>query len=282
MKTAILILAHKNIGQLELLISSLTPDFDIYIHVDKKWDIPIDKLNEKHKGVCFFSQYDVGWGSSDIMLATISLLRKAHEKSYNYYIFVSAQDLPLKSNRKIIMELEALEGASLIKYEKLPRKAWGLDGGFGRMYYYWENDARSTAGKYLMKIIRRIQKITGLKRTLFPMDSYYGHSMWFTLSKDATKYVLDFIDTNPGYIRRMKYTTLIDEIWLGTIVLNSPHKVINREVTLVDWSRGPEYPRIFRNDDFEFLKKETDYMFARKFDWNIDKDIITKILNNRQ
>lgn len=281
MKVAVLILAHKNLDQLRLLISSLNADFDIFVHIDKKWNVPIADLNKEYTNVVFFSEYEVAWGSSNIMLATISLLQKAHNKGpYDYYMFISGQDLPLQKNESIIKTLENLNGASLIKYQQLPRPAWALGGGFDRMYYYWEHDVNSEILKFGLKVVRKMQRILHLKRPLYPLKAYYGHSMWFTLHNDALEYVLKFLKENPRYTTRMKFTTLIDEVWIGSILLNSDIKVKNDQSSFVNWTTGPEFPRTLRSVDFEGLQQQ-ECMFARKFDINVDEEIIHKILANR-
>lgn len=67
MKHAILILAHKNIGQLCRLVEYFKHDCDVFIHIDRKKVItPVEK--EKilgFKQVKFISQeYDVNWGEN--------------------------------------------------------------------------------------------------------------------------------------------------------------------------------------------------------------------------
>ena len=67
MKHAILILAHKNIGQLCRLVEYVKHDCDVFIHIDRKKVItPVEK--EKilgFKQVKFISQeYDVNWGEN--------------------------------------------------------------------------------------------------------------------------------------------------------------------------------------------------------------------------
>lgn len=274
MKVAVLVLAHKNLEQLELLVSSLTSDFDVYIHIDKKWNIPLEALNDKYKNAFFFSEYGIVWGGSNIMKATISLFETAIEKSYNYYILISGQDLPLLSNKQIIHKLKGLNGASLVRYRGADRKE------LNRMFYYWENDTNNKLLKHIIRLTRNLQRITGIKRTLFPLRRYYKHSMWFTLHHDAVRYVLDFLHQHPDFIDKMKFTTLIDEIWLGSILLNSSEKIINGESSFVNWTTGPEYPRTLRMVDYEGVKKQ-DCLFARKFDMNVDKEVIYKFLNNR-
>lgn len=47
MQNAILIIAHKNKEQLIRLIKILNDkDFDIYIHLDKKWKLSLEEIND--------------------------------------------------------------------------------------------------------------------------------------------------------------------------------------------------------------------------------------------
>ncbi len=41
MRIAICMLAHKNLLQLDKLLKRLTEDFDVYLHLDEKWDVKI-------------------------------------------------------------------------------------------------------------------------------------------------------------------------------------------------------------------------------------------------
>lgn len=43
---------------------------------------------------------------------------------------------------------------------------------------------------------------------------------------------------------------------------------------LIDWKRGNPY--VYRSADYEELMA-SDMLFARKFDWNIDKEIVLKL-----
>ena len=43
---------------------------------------------------------------------------------------------------------------------------------------------------------------------------------------------------------------------------------------LIDWNRGTPY--VFRDEDFDVLIN-SEMLFARKFDWNVDKKIIKRI-----
>jgi hypothetical protein len=46
----------------------------------------------------------------------------------------------------------------------------------------------------------------------------------------------------------------------------------------IEWRTGPEYPRIWRADDYDHLTT-SGKLFARKFDINVDERIMEKLEN---
>ncbi len=108
MKLAILILAHKNLGQLKKLINSLLHDnLDIFIHLDKKWKLSEAEYNSLlhiNKDKVFLSDNRISasiylWSLVD---ATMELVKKAKKieieknKGYKYFALLSGQDFPIK------------------------------------------------------------------------------------------------------------------------------------------------------------------------------------------
>ena len=83
-----------------------------------------------------------------------------------------------------------------------------------------------------------------------------------------------------------KFTVTADEIFLQSLVLNSEFKenLYNKNyddnyssiLYSIDWNRGNPY--VYRKEDYDLLIK-SNMLFARKFDMNIDSDIIYKIRN---
>lgn len=71
---------------------------------------------------------------------------------------------------------------------------------------------------------------------------------------------------------------------MQTLLINSPYKNnlyheefdndIHAIMRLIDWNRGD--PCVFRLSDYEELA-QSDMMFARKFDSNIDTEIVKRI-----
>ena len=67
--------------------------------------------------------------------------------------------------------------------------------------------------------------------------------------------------------------------------MNSKYKdTIKENLTYVNWGKNNRSPETLVTKDFEFLiKKNTKYFFARKFDYDVDKnifDLIDKLIKN--
>src|SRR5690606_20194266 len=105
MKIAHIIMAYKNPLQVERLVKRLNhPNFDIYIHLDKKVDIKkfehlvcIERVNFiQNRVLC-------NWGGFSFVRAITSSVREvlSIEEYYGYINLMSAQDYPLKTNEYI-------------------------------------------------------------------------------------------------------------------------------------------------------------------------------------
>jgi len=279
MKSAILILAHKNVWQLEKLVERLSTDFDIYIHADKKWDIDLNTF-KKYENVYFTKRYSVNWGSYTQILSTLTLFKTAFSNQYQYYMLISGQDLPLKSNAEIKKFLATNNFSNYAIGEKLPLPAWmGQNGGFDRLNYYFGNDFnKSLIGKLKSKsmyIIQNLQKKFNLKRKRFPID-YYGGPNWINLNNEMLEFIMKFLNENKAFLNTFKYTYCADEIWLQTIVFNSGYPIENNNLRYLEWEETSPSPKTFAVNDLQSLKASND-LFARKFDENIDKEVINAI-----
>lgn len=281
---AILIIAHKNQEQLELLINNLVSDFDLYIHIDTKSTINKEELISKYPNVKFYSKYNIIWSGYTQILCPLFLFREASKSKYQYYILISAQDIPLISNEAIKRRLKEKD-TSYVVSDKLPLPQWKFNGGFDRVQLFWESDVvgNSLWDKLKRKVICNIKKNQrkyNLRRPLYKGVEYYGGSTWVILRYDAMEYLLNFIDKNPKYLKTFKYSYCADELWLQTILGTSDCKTKNEHITYLDWFTGPEYPRTLRIDDYDAIINSP-HFFARKFDIDVDKEVVHKILERR-
>jgi len=282
MRIAVLILAHKNPEQLRLLVGRLRQDFDVYIHLDKKSNLS-EKLFEHYPNVFCIKKYAVNWGSYNGILAPLELFKTAVKKDYDYYIHISGQDLPIKTNQQIIDFLNINRLVSFVDWHLLPAKIWGEDGGLGRISYYWEHNSGSglidKIQKACIRIIREIQFKTGCKRQL-PDIRFYGGSNWVNLNREATAYLIEYIQNNPKYLNLFKYSCNADEIWMQTILKNNPELSLQTDyLRCVDWGVSKTSPKTFTINDLDMILQHPG-LFARKFDENIDNEVINQVLQS--
>ena len=99
------------------------------------------------------------------------------------------------------------------------------------------------------------------------------------------------IENNKWYEDAFKKSLCGDEVFFQTIIMNSKFKnriyrlneVDDNHMALryIDWKTGPEYPRLLDENDFEKIKedKNSDCIFARKFNENLDINKFNNIFN---
>lgn len=291
-KHAYLILAHKNFRQLRKLIELLDhPRNDIFVHVDgKAKDFDADLLQNacRHSKLIILPQrLNVNWGGVSIMRAEIALLKKAVEEGrYGYYHLLSGMDLPIKSQEEMHRFFDQHQGKEFINLWKFKKS------NLSRFRYFtiFPEGESKFGTRIINHIFKGLQIAVGYrinKGVEFRMGS-----QWFSITDDLARYV---ISREEWLEKVFKNTSTCDEIFLPTLVCNSPfsdrlfypHTVKSqKEVNLsnmrfIDWSRGESvrHPWTFRANDFELLKN-VDHFWARKFDENVDAEIIDRIYNS--
>jgi hypothetical protein len=271
MKHAFLIIAHNEYDILRLLVSLLDDIHnDIFIMIDKKSDMPKD-IEVKHSQIFWLKhRIDIRWGDISGIKAELSLFKCAvRHSSYMYYHLLSGVDLPIKPIDKIqaFYEDEWLSG----------RKEF--------VGFVQTEDWQYKVKKY--HLFTRYYRMTGLKDRVFSFLRFHGEKWlnaffqrdnsiefkkganWVSITDDFCR----FLVKNERFIlKRFKYTCCADEIFLQTMLWNSPYR--NNIYSLddeykgcmreVDWNRGE--PHIWGSDtnDYDILRK-SDKLFARKF-----------------
>ena len=265
-----LIAAHKNHNQLLRLINHLKKDFDIYVHIDKRSKLSLKSFDN----VNIYKKIATYHGDVSLVNATIFLVKEALKNNYDRYIFISGQDIPLKTNKEIINFFDRNKDKEFISFENIKNS----DG------IYKEMSFRLNAynfGKLYRKLLSRkfreiVSNIPFIKRKT-PENIYYG-SQWWNLSHNAIKYILEYVEKNPQYLNRFNYTWGSDEFFFQSILLTSSlkDKCVNDCLRYLIWDGGA--PMNFHMEDYRKIKENIkDNLFARKFDENIDNDIIDKL-----
>lgn len=308
MNICYLILAHENPQQVYRLVNRLAePWTTFYIHIDK--NVLLDPFEEpflNNKRVTFLkSNYrEAGiWGDIGIVKATLNAMRKyLNENKSDVLILLSGQDYPLKNNQVIYDHFKNNLDINYIDNYPMPINMWE-NGGLKRINRYKINKSLKrghitflpsifdrefytleTVGKinFLRKSGRIKLLLNVLRKRKFP--SYlkpFGGSVYFALPIKTVEDIIKFVDTHPDYLKYHQFTLSADEIFFHSIIgyLNAKENIkIKPSLTYVNWRKknGPP-PLTFELEDYEELKTASNYfLFARKFNINLDQEILDK------
>jgi len=279
MKLAYIIQAHKGFKQLSILIDILSKNSDVYLHIDLKNDYLYNRLKDHYlsqKNIFILSdRISVNWSGFSQVKATLNLLEAVRGKNYDYVTLLSGQDLPIKSHSEIIKFLsEDVHREFIHIAPDYKNYSWRL-----LRYSPWSESKsiRNFPLNKLNSISIKLQNLLNIKKPCFKNLDIYMGSSWFTITNNAVEYILDRVDDK--LIEGFRSTTCSDEHFIQTLLMNSPFKerVVGENIVYIDWSEGNPNPKILTMDDYLKLKNSTK-LFARKFDIDIDADIINKII----
>lgn len=226
----------------------------------------------------------MGGGESQIE-TELELLRAATKRKYDYYHLVSGMDLPLKTQNEIHKFFEKHTGKEFVHFgsNEDARK---------RCQYYWLYQEKlgnvANAIKF-KKICNRLRSLSIFAQELIGVDRVkkYGiykviavGSNWFSITDSLARYV---VSKEQEIFRCYKNTYCCDEVFLQTLILNSPYKNnlysyaiddYHANMRNIDWKRGKPYT--WKDTDYDELMA-SDYLFARKFDEQVDDGIVDRI-----
>lgn len=134
-------------------------------------------------------------------------------------------------------------------------------------------------------IVKGIQMGLGIKINR-DVDFRFA-SQWFSITHSLATYVLSRRDWLEKVFR---HTNTCDEIFLATLVFDSPFKdrlycaeevsdtVNEGNMRFIDWARrtSVRHPYTLRAEDYDLLMS-VPHFWARKFDENVDAGIIDRI-----
>ena len=278
MKHAYLIMAHNNFYILEKLLIMLDDSRnDIFIHIDKK----VKNFNFQYfKELCNYSQVvftpkriNVKWGGSSQVRNEMNLFKTAYKYNpdgYKYYHLISGVDLPIKT-QDYIHDFFEDKGENYIYYKE-NISIYNEQ----RISWYHVNIQNKKLISYF-NILQEKLNVNRMKNSKYEIKKGYN---WASLTHDAIKVILK---SERDIYRFTSYSICADEMY-KQMVLHYHNAKIYKDVSgktsdlrLVDWKRGNgNNPYIFKTEDFDILK-ESDRLFARKFDAETDKVIIDKV-----
>jgi len=268
MKHAFLILAHKNMRQLMQMISVLQSNNRwFFVHIDKKSDMQTT-IEFPSNLLVADQQIDINWGGFSMIEATVCLINMLCDSkiSPDYVHLLSGQDFPLCSPKIFDQLFENNYGKNFLEYHTIPYKGWAGNGGWDRVNYKWDMDGEEKGKKHL-------------GASSFPSDIQpYGGSQWWSLTGECVKWLSCVCRPGELLYDFYRQTMIPDEMFFQTTLMHSSfaETVVNDNLRYVNWTDGPEYPRILLNSDFDKLLC-SGKLIARKFDENVDHQIINQL-----
>ena len=182
--------------------------------------------------------------------------------------------MPLKTNKEIINFFDLNKDKEFTSFVDIKYS----EGFFNEMSFRLNSyNFGKTYRKFLNRRVREVISNFPLIKRSTPENIYYGSS-WWNLTNNAVKYILDYVEKNPDYLKRFNYTWGSDEFFFQSILMSSDFKdhCVNDCLRYLVWNGGTTFD--LKMKDYESIKKNIgDNLFARKFDENIDNDIIDKL-----
>lgn len=287
MKHAFLIIAHNEYLVLSVLLSMLDDERnDIYLHIDKRAvDLyqKVKKLNIKNAGFYLIEpSIKVYWGDiSQVKVEYLLFERALPNGPYAYYHLLSGTDLPIKSQDYIHDFFHQNAGKEFVGFWQDADHQRDLERKVFRYYFFTQRlkDKGSLLHKataLFRNIALGIQKVTYYRRK--QTFEFKKGGQWVSITENAARQLLQYKDI---MLSRMKYTLCPDEIFVQTILWNSPFRksmyCVNEPNTgsmrEIDWERG--HPYVWQDTDYKILI-DSDKIFARKFN-SVQIGIVHKI-----
>jgi hypothetical protein len=279
MRIAHVIFAYKDPAQIERLIKTLShPEFDFYIHLDKKIKKkPFEYLSKMERVRFIKKTITCNWGGFSLVKAMLQSIDEIQATGiqYDFVNLLSGQDYPIEPVNKIYDFFNNNLGYSFLKYEASRQSEWWKKAEIRYKRYHFTDF--TFFGRY------QIQKLTNwlLPERKFPGKlTLYGSQVatWSTLSFESAIYLSDYIKNHPKLARFLGYTWGCDEFTFVTILMNSKFKdkVVNGNYRYITFPEGESQPKIFTVDDYDEIT-QSKMLFARKFDINVDTQILDRI-----
>lgn len=304
MRVNYLILAHKNIHQLNRLVDKLlSNDGYVYIHLDTKWQLSENDILSLHKkGVkiledrfsCFLDDWSL-IEATKALIATAFEVTPDYEKSY--YYLLSGQDYPIKPLEELHRKLENEYPTPYIDCTPYHPSNW-VDKKFRNPLFNKTITCKKTIqrkfGLLLLKFINPFLKSHNLSRKFKEKNiGMYGGSAWWCLPDTMISEILDLFQDKELINLLMKVHTPEETIFqilsqrtslASSIRLNPLNAVAQDCLTYANFCTPTKlpykgHPHVITTDDYSYVTMK-DQFFARKFDENIDSHILDMIDKN--
>lgn len=275
MKIAYLIFAYKNPKLIKKEIEQLSSEnCGFFIHIDQKSDLSEFSEIKGHNIAFSDVRIPVYWAEFSGIEAILVLIKRAliDQQGYDYLVLLSGSDYPLRSAVYIESFFERNRGAEFMSVTRLPAPGKPIS----RL-----NTLRYPSAQPLRRFLFKGFAKLGLaqrdhQQYLGPMTPYGGNT-WWSLSRAACEYILNFIAENPRAVTFFRNVFAPEELFFHTILGNSVFKPnLRRNLLYEDWSTPGAHPATitaqhiakFESSDqinLTDMYGPGEFLFARKF-----------------
>lgn len=268
MKHAFLIIAHNGLRILNILLTMLDdPRNDIYLHLDKKWKLNIQDLHHLQKAQLFLieKRMDIRWGDISLIKLEFRLFRMAYTNGpYLYYHLLSGADLPIKSQDYIHEFFQRNHGKEFIGFAQGEENR--IDCYNKVMKFHLFSRHFHSSNKLLVHSRIWLERILNKILTRNSSITFKKGAQWVSFTNGCCQYILS---KEKSILKRFKFTQCGDEIFLQTLIYNSPfyercYNVCDEYIgnqREIDWKRGNPYNWTIEDKDF---LSHSNKLFARK------------------
>lgn len=271
---AYLILVHRYPRQFKRLFRAIYHPANYYlVHVDKGAGVglqtEIQDFLSGFTNASLLKSESTLWGGYSLVdaeLRSIEELLKISPK-WEFFINLSGQDFPLKSQAHIQDFLRRNKGKDFIKVSN-QRKI--------------RPETLSRIENYCIEFSKRILR-TPIKRPYLRGVTPYIGNQWVILSRKFCEFVC-YSPEVERFKRFYRHTFIADEAFFQTVIMNTNYKgtIVNDDKRTIVWVPMGTIklrPKDFTFKDAEFLLASKG-LFARKFDETVDAAILSILESN--
>ncbi|GAA4155259.1 beta-1,6-N-acetylglucosaminyltransferase [Chryseobacterium ginsenosidimutans] len=268
---AYLILVHRLPNQFKKLFKAIYDPSNFYlIHIDKKANEQIgEEVTDflyKYPNVHILKSENVIWGGYSMVQAELDGMKYLLEMDakWDYFINLSGQDYPLKSQKIIKDFLSQNNGKNYIKFADQEKN---------------RPETMNRIENYFEETEDKISDKTHKREFMKDVVPYIG-GQWMILTRSCC----EFISNNMEVKKFEDYylnTLIADEAFFQTVLMNTSFDgiLIDDDKRAIIWIPDGDIklrPKTFTETDLNFLQTGN-HLFARKFDDNVDNKIIESI-----
>lgn len=267
-------MVHRLPDQFKRLFEAIYEKDNHYlIHIDKKAEkelgTEVESYLKDFENVYILKSENVIWGGYSMVQAELDGINfllniDAH---WDYFINLSGQDYPLKSQKIIREFLTSNNGKNYIKIanQKTIRP-----------------ETMNRIENYFDEVDDKISPLTYEREFMKDVTPYIG-GQWMILSRDCCSFICTSSEVKK-FENYYKNTLIADESFFQTVLMNANFagQIINDDKRAIIWIPDGDIklrPKTFAADDLGFLTAGSN-LFARKFDDSVDHQIIDLIKIN--